>query len=260
MRLYQNPLKQNKQILIFSELMMKHYVNLFAAVLLAVLSLSLAGCGGDKDDEPDGTAERRKKELVCGTVTVDYEKSGAQATKYASMCYVWTDASGDNMTPIASGYKGYLRFQTYLYDYEDIQKAQAELDDWNDMEYMDAEWFDIALGSALIQLTNNSVGIDFHFYLDKDGQVTAGKKINIDGFYWDSTMGTDGEMTYDYDGTITVKSITKDRITLKFENVTFGIRTSWELFGNSKYDNITINGEISYNQPGNDWFKSSIDN
>lgn len=202
---------------------MKHYMNMLAAVLLAALSLSLAGCGGDKDDEPGGS-NQSKNSIVEGTIKVKYERDGDEETKYAALGFLDTD----NDVAVTAGFDGSLRFYTNLYDEDDIKNVAGE---------------EPALAGVLL---GNSSHLLFQFGI-YDGKMRAGEKITIKGIVWESMgSGIGGSIgtSVQEAGTVTVKAITTDKVTIKFDNVSFGTKRSGA---------VVINGEISYPQPGKEY-------
>ena len=202
---------------------MNRIIRFLSIALVAILSQSMS-CG----NEPVMALKNLK--FVKGTITLRYvNRNISDETLYAvgSAMETYGDAS-----LVTDGYDGYLLFSTNLYDEETIIEASKAGSYWSEMTLVTSNHY------------------DFSFKL-RSGAISEGKSIKIGSIYWyyeNWSIDLLGDYSGQYGGTVTVKSITKDKVTLRFDDVKFESMTRF-IPGESEYEYLIINGEISFSQP-----------
>ena len=207
---------------------MKRILFWLLIITTTVFSLSLVSCG---DDEPNEGNQNIKTKLIKGTLTVKNIDRNTTDFYYAALGDIETDefVNGE-YEPVTEGYEGRVCFFTNLFDEETIKEVEDEPSDIANL---------MLIGSSYI---------DFYFSLS-EGIMKVGNTIEIGGIYWSRIYSLAGDHSDQMGGTVTVKAITNDVVTLKFDNVKFDIQTRFKP-GDSDYETIIVNGEISFPQPG----------
>lgn len=183
------------------------------AMLVTISFFSLAACGGDDDDD-DGFGQKGVK--VNGHITA--EEEGETTTYYAYDEANWRSGySKDGCHWSPNG----VTFSTYLS--EVVHSNVTKFDDWIIYD-KDIYWL---------------------FY--SGNEVKQGKEIETAGVLWFNPRHPSNYSCDDYyiKGKVIVKSINNNRITLQFKNFSFRRETEFRV-GNSSYQYVTVNGEITY--------------
>lgn len=89
---------------------------------------------------------------------------------------------------------------------------------------------------------------DIYWQFYTTGEVKQGTEIQTAGIFWHALFHPSNyccDDDYHIKGKVIVKSIKNDRITLQFKNFRFRRETEFRM-GNSSYQDVTVNGEITY--------------
>lgn len=203
---------------------MKKILSLMA--MMVAIALCLTACGSDDDDDnntapkPGSTTDN----ITDGKVTVKFAES--KTTTYYAMQSSWKwlhqQVTGTSKYDSDNGHT----FSTSLSNNLDVEAVAKKKKEYGDL------WEFILLEYSWLTWQ----------FQTKD-PVNKGAEISIDGIFWnDAAINTEQE-----DGKITVKSVSGDKITLSFDNLQFKRCKVWRV-GNSEFEMLTVNGEITFTQ------------
>ena len=205
--------------------MKKYLSSTFMMFAMTVAALCFTACGGDDDDADSGIPSTSNADgITDGKVTVKFADS--QTTTYYAVQSDWIrlhqQVTGSSKYDSANGYT----FSTSLSSDLDVEAMTKKKKDYG-------ENWEIFL--------MNYTWLSWQFQA-KD-PVSTGAEISIDGIFWnDDAINTEQE-----GGKITVKSVSGDKITLSFDNLQFKRCKVWRV-GNSEFEMLTVNGEITFKQ------------
>lgn len=207
--------------------MKKFYSLLTLFAMIVATTLCFIACGSDDDDSNDnGTSSRPNNVdgITDGQVSVKFADSST--TTYYAIQSDWIrlnqQVTGGSKYDSVNGYT----FSTSLSSDLDVEAVAKKKNDYG-------EYWEVLL--------MNYTWLSWQFQT-KD-PVSAGGEISIDGIFWnDAAINTKQE-----GGKIIVKSVSNDIIILSFDNLQFKRCKVWGV-GNSEFEMLTVNGEITFKQ------------
>lgn len=185
--------------------------------LIATMTFALTSCSSDDEDEDGNNASK----FLCGQVTVK-DGNGDPETRYA-YDGKWhaghQEVSGSVLDYLKSG----ATFTVYI-----SSTPPSEISSDGDYFLMTPSLF-----TSECQIETST-------------EIREGAELEISGLNWgNGTFDNAGYFDHDFEGSVLVKSIKGDVITLKFTDFIFDYIYKFKV-GNSTFRDVVLNGEISF--------------
>lgn len=187
-------------------------------ILMAMFALLFAACSDDEGDEPNSNSD-----ISNGFVKVEY--TGASTYSLYAYDAHWNaghqEVNGTVLDYLKSG-------ATFIVDLSENSPSEVE-------KVFDDYFYEI---TATWQFATSD-------------EVKEGAEIDIDSSHWnDGSFDNSGYFCHDCSGTVIVKSVKNNQVTLQFKDFKFDRITSFSV-GNSSYQDLIVNGDITFNYEEN---------